>query len=352
MSNFRKFGSIEQYKNVITNIRQHAKKYDKPLPTLTFVGTVKLHGTNAAIGYNAATGELWAQSRERIITPFDDNAGFAKYFEEHKILWEQFLSSVTESDTSKLAGTEVAERLQKARVVIFGEWVGPGIQKGVAISEIERKSFFPFELKVYIPGDDGEDVMLMRYDIMDYPDVATIPDCYRIGSFDPKVISIDFSRPQDFQNELVELTLKVEDRCPVAQEFGKFGIGEGIVWENKETGLRFKVKGEKHSTSKVSTVKQIAAVDLERMASIKVFVDNCVTENRLEQGLAKLGEMGKPIDVSSTGDYIKWVVGDVLKEEMDVINASMLDKKELMPALSNRAKEYWFAHLKKEVEVA
>lgn len=348
-NNFRKFPSIEQFKNVIHNVRQFAKKHDKPVPTLTFTGTVKLHGTNGGIGYNMATGELWAQSRERTLTYFDDNAAFCKYMLENETLWRVFLQSVTASDQVKLAGTDFAERLKSARVVIFGEWVGPGIQKGVAISEIERKSFFPFDIKVYLPNDDDtEDVLILTYTPMDYPELATIPDCYRIGSFQTKVIDIDFNAPQESQNELVELTLAVENRCPVAFEFQKFGVGEGLVWTNVETGLRFKVKGEKHSTSKVSTVKQIAAVDLERMKTVSAFVDNVVTDNRLNQGIDKLREMGKEISTRSTGDFIKWIIGDVQKEEMDVIIASNLDKKELMPAMSNKAKEFFFAFLKSD----
>jgi hypothetical protein len=351
-NNFRKFPSIEQFKNVIHNVRQFAKKHDKPVPTLSFEGTVKLHGTNGGIGINMATNEIWAQSRERTLSYFDDNAGFCKYMLENETLWRVFLSSVTDSDQVKLAGTEFAERLKSARVVIFGEWCGPGIQKGVAISEMERKAFFPFELKVYVPGDDGDDVLILTYDVMNYPELATIPDCYRIGSFQVKLIDIDFNAPQESQNELVDLTLAVEERCPVAFEFQRFGVGEGIVWTNKETGLRFKVKGEKHSTSKVSTVKQIAAVDLERMKTVSAFVDNVVTDNRLNQGIDKLRELGKPTDITSTGDFIKWIIGDVQKEEMDVIIASNLDKKELMPAMSNKAKEFYLAYIKREEAIA
>lgn len=352
MSNFRKFPSIEQYKNVITNVRQYAKKHGKPLPTVEFKGTVKLHGTNGAIGLNLATGEMWAQSRERIITPYDDNAAFAKFLEANKAAWHDFLVGVTINDAVKLSGTDFAKRLLKARVVIFGEWAGPSIQKGVAISQIERKSFFPFDIKVYLPGDptigdqEGNDALILTYDPMDFDELTRIPDTYRIGSFDTYSMVIDFSRPQDFQNQLLDLTLKVEENCPVGREFGQSGVGEGIVWYNVETGLRFKVKGEKHSTSKVSTVKPISAEDLERIATVAKFVDIVVTENRLNQGLDKLREMGKEVSMKSTGDFIKWVVGDVLKEEMDLIVASSLDKKELNPAMSNKAKEFFFAHLK------
>lgn len=352
MSNLRKFPSIEQFKNVITNVRQYAKKHDQPLPKLTFEGTVKLHGTNGGIGYNMATGELWAQSRERIITPYDDNAAFAKYVEANKEAWIAFLSSVTTSDQVKLAGTEIAERMSNARVVIFGEWAGPSIQKSVAISEIPNKSFFPFDIKVFLPGEDGEDVLILTYDPMSFEELPKIPDCYRIGSFATWKIDIDFNAPQDSQNELVDLTLKVEEQCPVAAQFQKFGVGEGIVWTNRETGLRFKVKGEKHSVSKVSTVKPITEEDLARISTVKTFVDTVVTENRLNQGLDKLREMGLEISVKSTGDYIKWVIGDVLKEEMDLIIASCLDKKELNPAMSNKAKEFFFAHLKTQEALA
>ena len=41
-----------------------------------------------------------------------------------------------------------------------------------------------------------------------------------------------------------------------------------------------KVKGEKHSSSKV---KKLASVDVEKLNSIKDFVDYAVTESRLEQ---------------------------------------------------------------------
>jgi hypothetical protein len=187
---------------------------------------------------------------------------------------------------------------------------------------------------------------------MNFPELTTIPDTYRIGSFETHKISIDFNAPQDVQNKLVELTLKVEENCPVAAEFGQSGVGEGIVWFNRETGLRFKVKGEKHSMSKVSTVKPISEEDLARIKTIGNFVDTVVTENRLNQGIDKLREMGKPLTVQSTGDYIKWVVGDVLKEEMDLIVASMLDKKELNPAMSNKAKEFYFKYINSQDAIA
>lgn len=331
---FRKFASIVQYKDVIKLVRDHAKYNNKPLPTLTFEGTVKLHGTNAAVGYDAKTGEIWAQSRERIITPFDDNAEFAKHVLANVDLYRTYLEQF---------GSETSE------VVLYGEWAGPGIQKAVGISEIEEKAFFPFDLKVFTQTPEQLEVEVI--DVMaDRGEgsfhVNSIPRVFRIASFPKWSIDIDFTRPQDFQNQLVELTLAVEEKCPIAEQFYVNGIGEGIVWHNKETGLRFKVKGEKHSASKVKTVKHIAAVDLERMATVAQFVENVVTENRLNQGIDKLGELGLEVSLKNLGTFIKWVQGDVLKEEMDVIEASCIEKKELMGKMAEAAKTFFFGKLK------
>lgn len=65
--------------------------------------------------------------------------------------------------------------------------------------------------------------------------------------------------------------------------------GEGIVWWCPEFNLKMKTKGSKHSTSKVKTLKEIAAVDIEKLNSIKELVASAVSENRLKQGLDKLG---------------------------------------------------------------
>jgi hypothetical protein len=81
------------------------------------------------------------------------------------------------------------------------------------------------------------------------------------------------------------------------------------------------------------------------MAALDAFVDTVVTENRLNQGIDKLREMGKPVELKSLGDYIKWVQGDVLKEEMDVILASNIEKKDLMTKMALKAKQFYMQRL-------
>jgi ferritin len=125
---------------------------------------------------------------------------------------------------------------------------------------------------------------------------------------------------------------------------GVDGVGEGIVWKCITEGWEspefyFKVKGEKHSASKVKT---LAAVDVELVASQREFAEKTVTENRCRQGIDKLREAGKKLDRTSVGDFIKWVVADVEKEESDTAKASGLDIKKASGELTKAARMWFF----------
>jgi hypothetical protein len=92
--------------------------------------TEKIDGTNAAIGVTE-DGIVYAQSRTRLITPKDDNFGFARWVTNH------------------------ADAL---RVVLgpglhFGEWWGPGIQRGYGVID---KRFSLFRAAVYREAVESE----------------------------------------------------------------------------------------------------------------------------------------------------------------------------------------------------
>lgn len=329
--NFYKFGSIEQFKNVVKNVKDYCNKNEKPLPILEFKGSTKVHGTNCAVVFNK-NGGYHAQSRERILSLTSDNMGFA-----------MFVERVIE-DLRKTYDAVVAKTGTTRDVVIFGEWAGPGVQSGVGISMIPNKKMFVFNITLC----DGEDRIELTQDeikevLFRTEDIKTVYD-YKTWT-----VQIDFSKPHEIQNYLVEETLKVEEECPIAKEFGFSGIGEGVVYWNHELNLKMKIKGEKHSSSKVKTVKQIAAVDIERMNSAQEFVESVITENRLNQGITKLGEMGLEVDIKNTGVFIKWIVADALKEEHDVIVASSFEIKELTPKMSVIAKNFYFEYMDKNL---
>lgn len=340
--NFVRFPSIEQFKNVIRNV-QHKTRYVgqdengkviydpyKALPKLKFRGTVKLHGTNSCVNF-MEDGSINFQSRERVLSLQSDNAGFCL-----------FMSNKT--DTLLGLEIEICNTLSAtpAQILIFGEWCGGNIQRGVAISGLP-KMFVIFGVRVRY-GEDWFWVDLEKISHVSSPE----NQIFNALDFESYEIEIDFEKPELAQNQIIEWTLKVENQCPVGKHFGKDGVGEGIVFSCIEDGWRssdffFKSKGEKHSASKVKT---LAPVDVEAIKAMSDFVEYAVTENRLLQGLQNLvREQQKPFEMTSIGDFIRWVFNDIVKEEADTIVASQLDPKKLGGPIANASKKWYISKL-------
>lgn len=335
-----KFPSINQFRHVVNHVRQQARfmglddegnaiMNPAPVyPTMSFMGTVKLHGTNAAI-VKSPDWSLHFQSRERIIVIGDDNAGFAAHFDGYTAKLRRMVADLEYENTG----------LDNATVALFGEWCGSNIQKGVGIASLP-KMFVVFAVKV---NDQWRPDLVHQ---LKSPEM----NIYNIEMFPKWFYSIDFEHPEKAQNHLAALTQQVEDQCPVAKHFGAEGIGEGIVWQsidNPSSDLWFKVKGEKHSASKVKT---LASVDVEAIESINAFVTGAVTEARLEQGLQNLlNEQKMPFDMTSIGAFIKWVHNDVVKEESDTMQANGFDHKKLGGPIAQASKRWYVQKLNEQV---
>ena len=334
------FPSINQFRHVVGQVRRKASfigldDTGEPIynaaakaPTLTFIGTVKLHGTNAAIV--SRPGSISYQSRERVLTVEQDNAGFLNHMTQHPDAVVDVLESI-----AALADAD----LTKDTIAVYGEWCGGNIQQGVAITGLP-KMFVIFAIKVNgewinrpIPFVEDKDASI-----------------YTIEVFGDFHITIDFEQPETSQNILASMTERVEARCPVGAFFGKEGVGEGIVWRcmsDPTSDLWFKVKGEKHSASKVKT---LAPVDVEAVENIREFVSKTVTEARLEQGLQNLiNEQSKPFDMTSISDFIRWVYGDIVKEESDTAVASGIDPKKIGGLIAQSAKRWYVEKLNAHV---
>lgn len=339
-----KFPSIEQFRNVIRHVKTHAQyagkdengdaifDQSKPIPTLKFRGTVKLHGTNAGIVYDVDADTITYQSRERELSLTSDNAGFMLAMKAYESDLRKGFLAIVENEF--IYGDKVP-----TKIAIFGEWCGQGIQKGVAVSQLP-KMFVVFASKYIYQDGTTEWVDIDGPEIED----VEIPIMRYIDEFPTYEIEIDFNHPELAQNKMIEITEEVEKECPVGKAFGVSGIGEGVVWTCvsdgwNDSGTWFKVKGEKHSASKVKT---LAAVDVEAVATLKAFVDATVTEARLEQGLWNLvHEQLKPVEMTSMGDFLRWVYNDVIKEETDTIVANGIDPKKIGGAVANVARP-WF----------
>lgn len=295
-------------------------------PTLTFKGTVKIHGTNAGVSYNNEHG-MWAQSKNDVITPENDNYGFAFFAYSNE---DFFVKSLKEF----AAKNDID--LDEYTITVYGEWAGEGIQKGMGISN-HPKSLFVFRVKISKPGD--EDFKSFWIDASDFPRDED-NRIYHVDDFGTYEIDVDFNMPQLVTNKLADITIEVENECPVAKKLGYTGIGEGIVWNVVFNGenYNFKVKGEKHSVTKV---KKLVKIDVEKLNSIKEFVDYAMTENRFEQAIQTVfGE--DELDVKKMGDYIRWCIKDIMTEEMDTMNENGLEPKDVNKYISTKAREMFF----------
>jgi len=328
-----KFPSINQFRQVVRNVCNKARyvgldeagepvyNHAAGLPTLSFYGTVKLHGTNAAIVFTK--GGVSFQSRERVLTLTEDNAGFMNHF-------VQFPEALLDMRDDICKACKL-HRTGDHTVAVYGEWCGGNIQKGVAITGL-AKMFVIFAIKVNDEWIDFRDIPLLN----------SYVSIYHVNQFGGWFVTVDFNQPEVAQNLFVKITEQVEAQCPVGSAFGVDGVGEGVVWRcttDPSEELWFKVKGEKHSASKVKT---LGSIDVEAMQSQNAFVAATVTENRLEQGLQNLvNEQLKPFDMTSMGDFIRWVHTDIVKEESDVIAASGLDPKKVGGPIAKAARSWY-----------
>jgi hypothetical protein len=335
------FPSINQYRQVVKNIRSRADYHGVPYPKVKYEVTVKIHGSNAGIcrPVNGSAGDIYFQSRERLITIESDNAGFAAFGEGNRELLNNYIDKIVE-EAGVTAGV----------VQIFGEWFGGNIQKGVGVNGLD-KMLCIFGVRISDSAESREwaskDLIRKVFGTLQ----SSIVRIYTKYDFPHWEVEVDFDRPELSQNRFVELCNMVEKDCPVARFFKPDAaeelIGEGVVivpiieegTPDFVKGNTAKIKGEKHSVSKVKTT---ATLDPEKMTSHREFVEKTLTENRMRQGVDKMRELGHPMDITSTGLYVRWILNDIIKEESDTMVASLIEPKDISKEISIKARNFWF----------
>ena len=307
-----------------------------------FANGICVHNTNGGVSFRFNNGgEYECQSRTNIITPSKDNAGFATYVYSHK---EEFVNLFGEIEDQLFHTIEQNSQFYGA--VLYGEWCGGNIQKGVGINGLP-KMFVVFGIKLL--SNDPEEPnswvsdSFLKEVVVDNPAI----NLYNVFTFGEWKIDIDFNEPEQAQNKLIDYTIAVEEECPVAKYFGvEKGTGEGIVYSCNCNGnvLKFKCKGEKHSVSKV---KVLVPVDVERVNSLDLLSQQICPENRLLQIYDIVFNTlngGEP-DIKQMGEFIKAVIADVCAEELDTIIGSGFDMKSINNPISKLAKSYLFKRL-------
>jgi len=306
---------------------------DNIKPIIKFKGTVKLHGTNIGICFNDNAG-LWVQSRTDIITPNNDNAGSAFFVEKNK---ESFLRLF---DKIK---TENNLDLSKNTISIYGEFCGKGIQKGVAITQIE-KSLFIYGVKITPHTETEEDRKENPAYWVEYSGLRDIDNrIFNVLDYKTYDIEVDFNHPEIARDIINEMVSEVENECPIGKEFGISGIGEGIVFVNMESGRTFfKAKGDKHAGKQKT--KTLIPVDDEKVNKILNVVEQITPTWRLDQMMTETFNLlnGGILDITKIGLYIKAVINDILKEELLILKENDLEPKDVNKYVSQVAKDFFF----------
>ena len=334
---FLKWPSIE----LLHNVRKTLSHYDTS-PVVAYTAKVKLHGTNAAV-IICPDGTIQAQSRTQIITPKNDNAGFAAWVKSTEAYWRSLVSD-------------------SAHVYVYGEWCGKGIQKGTALNDLPGKIFAVFAM-----GTDRTDLgeetlvvdpnlitrMMSNYEIPPHEfGIFVLPWLTWAGRI--MIQRLDFSDGEALTKAAANLTSiveMIEEEDPwVLDTFSVSGIGEGMVlYPDLGTPVptrsmleryMVKVKGTKHSVVKAKTVVEI---DPEVLENANAFVERFVTEARLEQIAAEISE---ELDNKFIGPFIGKFSKDVQKESVPELEASGLEWKDVAKIVSTNAREWYLAKLK------
>lgn len=316
--NIKKYTSVDAHPEILNG--QSIVNYRPKL---------KMHGTNSAIQIHK-DGTIICQSRECIITSEKDNAGFARWVEAHKEDWKQ-----------------------SQGYIVYGEWVGQGIQKGVAVSSIPKRSFTIFAIR---PLDDLNSIIVEPDEIQSI--IKNIPTDTYILPWYNEGLEVDWAGLVENLTNDVNLINKwvaaVEANDPwVESVFGIKGVGEGLVFYPRSdkhllyaafVNLVFKAKGDKHKNIATAAPAQ---VDASVATSIDSFVDMVLTPARLEQGATKVSIDGSlSFDIKLTGKFVVWVSSDVEKESKDELVASGLTWKQVQRALADKARVWYIAKSK------
>ncbi|XVJ69023.1 MAG: hypothetical protein HEQ39_04685 [Rhizobacter sp.] len=318
--------SIELFHNCVRTL-DHLAALGRPHPVVEYRAKVKLHGTNCAV-------QVWpdtvvAQSRTQLLAPDADYKGFASW---------------VHSNLSWFTSLEPG-------IVVFGEWCGPGIEKGMAISSAPKKHFVVFAIQV------GEQILIEPEALRAKLPSQGAPSELHILPWEGSPILIDYGSRASLEHAAAELNHRVatvEHEDPwVKQTFGISGLGEGLVLYpvsvnatptalEKESlaVLMFKAKGEKHRTAGTKTA---VSIDAAAAASVQEFAELMVTESRLHQGLELV--CGGERNTRQTADFIAWVAADVQKESVAELEASGLTWAQVDKAVRAMARS-WF--LRKE----
>lgn len=327
------FSSISNF----ANVRKFAINYPEFLygsSKVSYRSKVKLHGSNVAI--QVVNSHITTQTRESIITPTSDFKGFSNW-----VNTDEVKSRLIENC--------------KDKIVLFGEYIGSGIQDNVACSQIKTRSFAVFAAVPLTSTNELSDTFITDPSALkDY--VLGIPNMYVIP-WHGESLTIDLLSKDEDLNPILEKinsdVMLVEKEDPfIKSNFDISGIGEGLVYypSGLHGGLEnfknfsFKCKGNKHNTIKNSKPVQL---DSNKAKSIEEFASLVCSESRLEQGAREANGGDFICSNKLIGPFLAWMLKDVLKETESELKASNLTWNEVKSNIQSFSRNWYLEQIKK-----
>jgi Rnl2 family RNA ligase len=245
------------------------------------IATEKVHGTNARI--QLGDGILRVGGRNEELSERNTNFGFYNWVMDSADVWRQRFMRVFPD---------------REDIIIYGEWFGPGIQKGVQYGV--EKQFRAFDVRI-----GGS--------LLDYADFISVCD-----QLDIPRMPLVYDGPFDLE-ALLDLRHKVSVVGQAAGVTDPENTWEGIVLRppimlrNKRgEWVMAKLKDEAFEERKSLKKSPMAPVDHTEAIA---FAEEWVTPMRLEHVLQQAREQQVPIDsMQGMGSILRLMAADVLRE--------------------------------------
>jgi hypothetical protein len=348
------YDPIGQFRNVVKMIATNERRtgvdlegvpvYDHStkLPTLEVIATEKIHGTNASVCYSEPDG-FWVQSRNTILTVVKDNNACADHAYQNKTAWMRIIHRLAGYNGINLGGNIIT---------VFFEWSGGNIQKNSACTGLDKQAIILPHFKV-TPIDEKDTPYWLEtkhsvgYHLLKGVD-SQEHNIFNITNSATWRFEIDFENPSLAVNLMLEVVKGLEESSKYGELRGiKGNIGEGLVCAFMYYGslYRFKVKGDKHTATKR---KKLNPVDETKVILVSYFSTAVTTASRLEQAWQTtfgIGDEKAEPDIKKTGNFIRYVIADVHKEEYDHLSFLGLKPKDVNPSITNIARKWFMEQL-------
>lgn len=315
-----------KHADFIANIEYHRENFPafpKDATEIPLVGTVKLHGAHNDIVIHA-DDTIQFQSRNVVNLGLEnDSYNFVKTMNPQRADILTLKKRIHSRFRERNPGVAIED---EQPLVIAGEWIGPGVQKVVAISEVPTRLLIIISICIngkWQPDEDYADIYC--------PEIG-VYHVSRGGWYRSSIPLGDVEKMKAALEALQPLGDEVERECPFAKTFGLIGQGEGIVFKptlgtvGEDAQFWLKVKGPLAMTGGLRVRKLKKEVGMEQVELAKAFAETVVTEPRLEQAWDFLRETGVEQSGKGIGSFLKWLHGDVEIEEKREIEELGVDK--------------------------